>query len=104
MEDDSRSSKSLSSEASDSEKKRKLPEVKIIPPENKDDIGEEVNSPAIFSEDGKSPVRQLPPKTNFSFGHARHLDVNSSNNNSNFSPASFCTNTNARGFLNVNFG
>lgn len=34
MEEDSRSSKSLSSEASDSEKKRKLPEVKIIPPEN----------------------------------------------------------------------
>lgn len=37
--------------------KKKLPEVRIIPPESKEEIRKEVNSPALFSEDGKSPVR-----------------------------------------------
>ena len=43
---------------SDSEKyMKKLPEVRIIPPGSKEEIINEVNSPALFSEDGKSPVR-----------------------------------------------
>ena len=72
---DSGSSKSLSSEESDSVKFKKLPEVKIIPPESREENRNEINSPALFSDDGKSPTRMFPNKTNFSFGHARHLQV-----------------------------